>query len=203
MVDKGAMDGVGWPAMVKKVRASGKVFLDTVTGQAAAVPASSALDPSEVRQLTKEGQKYKLAGFTDGMVEEVIALMEQDGTITVDDVKQRYALTEHRWLALRRYMDDCGRGFNRTRWARHTAASLARFTSLGAERLAKEVGEIPLASLPIAVAIAVDKLILLSSDRPAVIVEARLRLTADDLSLMLSSPAAAVPVPAPAPVIDV
>ena len=160
--------------------------IDVRSGQAADVVVGDALAPAVAnRQLSPNHQRTTLAELGAEVVAEITHLLETDESITHEKIKERYNLSEHSWTALRKHLDDSGRGFNRARWARHTAATLARFTSLGAERLAAEVSEMPLAALPIAVAVAVDKLILLSSDRPTVVVEARLRLTADDLSRML------------------
>ena len=182
-----AVSGIVGDEMTKKVK-----VLDNVAGQAAEVEVCAALQPAvAARQLSTDQQKRNLADIGADTVAEIIHLLETDERITHEDLKARYNLSEHSWLALRRHLDDLGRGFNRARWARHTAATLARFTQLGAERLASEVGEMPLAALPIAVAVAIDKLILLSSDRPAVVIEARLRLSAEDLCKMLAEPASA------------
>lgn len=174
----------GVPRENYKHGATGPQITGGAAGQAGDVDVVDAVEPQEVRQLSTEQQRTTLARVGEKVVAEITHLLETTD-ISVDELRKKYGLTDRVWGAIRKHLDDSGRGFNRQRWARHTCATLSRFVSAAGDRLVREVDQIPLPSLPIALGIAIDKLSLLTADRPTVVVEARLRVDADALSSML------------------
>jgi hypothetical protein len=71
-------------------------------------------------------------------------------------------------------------------WKKSTAATLSHFVSKGSERLVKEIDDMPLASLPIAIAVAIDKIQALH-DQPQTVVEHRLRIDQSSVNELLRS----------------
>jgi transposase-like protein len=90
-------------------------------------------------------------------------------------VAQEHGLSTHTVSAIRDKAEDGDPSFNLTAWKKSTAATLSRFVSKGATKLEEQVEQIPLASLPIAIAIAIDKIQALH-DQPQTVVEHRLRV---------------------------
>lgn len=90
-------------------------------------------------------------------------------------VAQEHGLSTHTVSAIRDKAEDGDPSFNLTAWKKSTAATLSRFVSKGATKLEEQVEQIPLANLPIAIAIAIDKIQALH-DQPQTVVEHRLRV---------------------------
>lgn len=90
-------------------------------------------------------------------------------------VAQEHGLSTHTVSAIRDKAEDADPSFNLTAWKKSTAATLSRFVSKGATKLEEQVEQIPLANLPIAIAIAIDKIQALH-DQPQTVVEHRLRV---------------------------
>jgi hypothetical protein len=86
-------------------------------------------------------------------------------------------------IAIRDQMEDAGK-FDLGSWKKQTVSNLAKFVNKGSTRLEAEVENIPAGQLPLALAIAIDKIMALQ-DAPAVVVEHRLRISADDINGML------------------
>jgi DNA-binding XRE family transcriptional regulator len=70
-------------------------------------------------------------------------------------------------------------------WKKEVAGLLGDFVQRGAVRLAQNVDSIPIGQLPMAIAIAIDKVRDLA-DAPTVRVEARLRISQDELNKAFS-----------------
>jgi hypothetical protein len=66
-------------------------------------------------------------------------------------------------------------------WKREVAGLLGDFVSKGAARLSENVESIPIGQLPMAIAIAIDKVRDLA-DAPTVRIETRLKITQDELN---------------------
>ena len=98
----------------------------------------------------------------------------------VNAIAKKHSVTDHLVTELRR-QDDEEHTVDLSRWKRHTAATLSQFVAKGGTRLVNEVDKIPIASLPVAVAIAVDKINALH-DQPQVVTEHRLRVTHTDIN---------------------
>lgn len=90
-------------------------------------------------------------------------------------VANEYGLSTHTVAAIRDKAEESDPAFNLAAWKKSTAATLSRFVSKGASKLEEQVEQIPLASLPIAIAIAIDKIQALH-DQPQTVVEHRLRV---------------------------
>jgi transposase-like protein len=90
-------------------------------------------------------------------------------------VASEHGLSTHTVAAIRDRAEESDPSFNLTAWKKSTAATLSRFVSKGASKLEAQVERIPLASLPIAIAIAIDKIQALH-DQPQTVVEHRLRV---------------------------
>lgn len=88
--------------------------------------------------------------------------------------------------ALRNQAEEEEPAFNLVAWKKQTAATLSHFVSKGAKKLERQVEEMPLQALPIAIAVAIDKLLLLH-DQPQTIVEHRLRVDHDSVNELLRS----------------
>ena len=94
----------------------------------------------------------------------------------VVEIASEFGVSVHTVNQIRLTTEDQNPDLNRKRWKSQTAATLAHFSSLGAERLVQEVDRIPLQSLALSVAIAVDKAERLSDPVGQVVVEHRLRV---------------------------
>ena len=75
-------------------------------------------------------------------------------------------------------------GFELGTWKKQTASLMSQIVSRGSTRLLEELENLPVGSLPIAIAIMTDKVLALQ-DAPTVIVEHRLRVSHEDINAML------------------
>lgn len=109
---------------------------------------------------------------------------------------KKHGVSEHTAIELRR-IDSEEQGVDLAHWKRSTAATLSQFVARGGNRLMEEVDKIPLATLPVAVAIAVDKILALH-DQPQVVTEHRLRVRHEDINdLILNAKSVVVEEPKP------
>jgi hypothetical protein len=69
-------------------------------------------------------------------------------------------------------------------WKKSVANNLMEFVAKGAQRLNNEVDNIPIGSLPLAIAIAQDKALTLN-DQPTHVTEHRLAVTHDDIGRLI------------------
>lgn len=74
--------------------------------------------------------------------------------------------------------------FNVSAWKKNTSRLMAEIVTRGSERLLEEIDDIPLSSLPIAIAIMTDKHQQLQ-DAPTVVVEHRLRIKHEDINSLI------------------
>lgn len=105
-----------------------------------------------------------------------------DGT-SIHQIASELQASRNTVAAVRDEMEDGGK-FDLGTWKKQTIGSLSKFVSKGSSRLEKEVENIPAGQLPLAIAIAIDKIMALQ-DAPAVVVEHRLRISADDINTLL------------------
>lgn len=101
-------------------------------------------------------------------------------------VAKKHETSTHAVTALKNKIEDEADGFNLVSWKKSTAATLSHFVSKGSERLVREIDDMPLASLPIAIAVAIDKIQALH-DQPQTVVEHRLRIDQGSLNELLRS----------------
>ena len=101
-------------------------------------------------------------------------------------VAKRHETSTHAVTALKNKIEDEADGFNLVSWKKSTAATLSHFVSKGSERLVREIDDMPLASLPIAIAVAIDKIQALH-DQPQTVVEHRLRIDQGTINELLKS----------------
>jgi hypothetical protein len=99
---------------------------------------------------------------------------------------KKHETSTHAVTALKNKLEDEAEGFNLVSWKKSTAATLSHFVSKGSERLVREIDDMPLASLPIAIAVAIDKIQALH-DQPQTVVEHRLRIDQGSLNELLRS----------------
>jgi len=99
-------------------------------------------------------------------------------------VSEKYGVSTHAVTALRNSAEDADSEFNIAAWKKTTANTLSHFVSKGSKRLVDEVDNIPLASLPIAIAVAVDKIAALH-DQPQTVVEHRLKIDHEQVTDLL------------------
>lgn len=111
-----------------------------------------------------------------------IESMLADGT-SIKQIADELQASRNTVAAVRDDMEDAGK-FDLGTWKKQTIGSLSKFVSKGSSRLEKEVENIPAGQLPLAIAIAIDKIMALQ-DAPAVVVEHRLRISADDINTLL------------------
>ena len=109
----------------------------------------------------------------------------QDG-LGVVAVAKKHETSTHAVTALKNKIEDEADGFNLVSWKKSTAATLSHFVSKGSERLVREIDDMPLASLPIAIAVAIDKIQALH-DQPQTVVEHRLRIDQGTINELLKS----------------
>lgn len=100
-----------------------------------------------------------------------------------NQISQELETSRNTVHAIRDQMEDTGK-FDLGTWKKQTVSNLAKFVNKGSTRLEAEVENIPAGQLPLALAIAIDKIMALQ-DAPAVVVEHRLRISADDINGML------------------
>ena len=124
----------------------------------------------------------------DGIPTEKKAKIQQLLTegMSANQIAQELQTSRNTVHAIRDKMEDAGK-FELGTWKKQTVASLAKFVSKGSSRLEQEVDNIPAGQLPLALAIAIDKIIALQ-DAPAVVVEHRLRISTDDINVLLKVP---------------
>jgi len=101
-------------------------------------------------------------------------------------VAKKHETSTHAVTALKNKIEDEADGFNLVSWKKSTAATLSHFVSKGSERLVREIDDMPLASLPIAIAVAIDKIQALH-DQPQTVVEHRLRIDQGTINELLKS----------------
>ena len=142
------------------------------------VVTDTALTPIEDRSSTKSSTLITLEKLTDAKRKEM--LIDLRSGLGVVAVAKKHGVSDHTAIELRR-QDDEEHSIDIQRWKRHTAATLSSFVAKGGSRLVDEVDKIPIASLPVAVAIAVDKINALH-DQPQVVTEHRLRVTHTDIN---------------------
>lgn len=106
--------------------------------------------------------------------------------MSANQIAQELQTSRNTVHAIRDKMEDAGK-FELGTWKKQTIANLAKFVNKGSVRLEQEVENIPAGQLPLALAIAIDKIMALQ-DAPAVVVEHRLRISADDINGMLKVP---------------
>lgn len=128
-----------------------------------------------------EAQRYDLTKISEERKQAILADLRAGMGVT--PASKKHHASTHVVTALRR-QDDEERSVDVPAWKRHTAASLARFVAQGSERLVQEVANIPLGQLPVAVAIAIDKINALH-DQPQTVVEHRLRVSQEQISAMI------------------
>ena len=128
----------------------------------------------ERKAKSAEAKKYN-GERTPAKVKKKIADAILGSSKGVVEIASEFGVSVHTVNQIRLTTEDQNPELNRKRWKSQTAATLAHFSSLGAERLVQEVDRIPLQSLALSVAIAVDKAERLS-EQPQVVVEHRLRV---------------------------
>lgn len=106
----------------------------------------------------------------------------QDG-MSAKQISTELQASRNTVMAVRDQMEDAGK-FDLGTWKKNTVSNLAKFVNRGSTRLEAEVDNIPAGQLPLALAIAIDKIMALQ-DAPAVVVEHRLRISADDINGLL------------------
>ena len=128
----------------------------------------------ERKAKSAEARKYTAEKIPEDLKRKVEEALSES-TRGVADVAKEFELSHHTVSQIRTLAEDKNPAFNIKRWKRHTAATLAHFTTRGAERLVREVDKIPLHSLCVSVAIAIDKISALA-DQPTTVTEVRLRV---------------------------
>lgn len=138
----------------------------------------------EFERLKTDSTKSSGEAVPKEVKEQVLAAL-RSGTGMVA-VAQEFGLSTHTVSAIRDRAEEVDPSFNLTAWKRSTAATLSRFVSKGATKLEEQVEQIPLANLPIAIAIAIDKIQALH-DQPQTVVEHRLRVDHQSLNSMFQA----------------
>ncbi len=109
----------------------------------------------------------------DEVKQQVLAYLKEGNGIVA--TAKKFELTTHIVTSLRDKAEESDPAFNLAAWKKQTAATLSHFAAKGSQRLVDEVDRMPLASLPIAIAVAIDKIQALH-DQPQTVVEHRLRV---------------------------
>lgn len=109
----------------------------------------------------------------DEVKQQVLAYLKEGNGIVA--TAKKFELTTHIVTSLRDKAEESDPSFNLAAWKKQTAATLSHFAAKGSQRLVDEVDRMPLASLPIAIAVAIDKIQALH-DQPQTVVEHRLRV---------------------------
>ena len=126
-----------------------------------------------VDKLATTSNRHTGEQVPDDIKKEVLAYLK-DGNGMAAAAKE-FGLSVNTVQALRRNAEDVDAEFNLAAWKKSTAATLSHFASKGSKRLVDEIDNMPLASLPIAIAVAIDKIQALH-DQPQTVVEHRLRV---------------------------
>jgi transposase-like protein len=114
----------------------------------------------------------------------VLAYLKEGNGIA--STAEEFGLSVNIVQALRKNAEDTDPAFNLAAWKKQTAATLSHFAAKGSKRLVEEVDKMPLASLPIAIAVAIDKIQALH-DQPQTVVEHRLRVDHQSLNSMFQA----------------
>jgi hypothetical protein len=97
-----------------------------------------------------------------------------------EDTAKLVSLRKSTVVSVRQQMEQDGK-LELGSWKREVASLLGDFVHKGAVRLSENVESIPIGQLPMAIAIAIDKVRDLA-DAPTVRIEARLKITQDELN---------------------
>jgi hypothetical protein len=124
-------------------------------------------------RLKTDSSRHTGEKLPDEVKTEVLAYLKEGNGIVA--TANKFKLTTHTVTALRNKAEEDDPSFNLAAWKKQTAATLSHFAAKGSKRLVDEVDKMPLASLPIAIAVAIDKIQALH-DQPQTVVEHRLRV---------------------------
>lgn len=111
---------------------------------------------------------------------------------TVEETAKIVAVRKQTIVNIRKQMELDGK-LELGSWKREVAGDIAEFVRKGSQRLVNNVDNIPIGQLPMALAIAIDKVRDLA-DAPTVTVEHRLKISQDELKKAFSLDAEAVDV---------
>jgi len=101
-----------------------------------------------------------------------------------EDTAKLVSLRKSTVVSIRQQMESDGK-LELGSWKREVAGLLGDFVQKGAVRLSENVDSIPIGQLPMAIAIAIDKVRDLA-DAPTVRIETRLKITQDELNSAFS-----------------
>ena len=104
-------------------------------------------------------------------------------------ISREVGSSEHTVTAIKNSMET---GPNLQSWKKNVANNLMEFVAKGAQRLNNEVDNIPIGSLPLAIAIAQDKALTLN-DQPTHVTEHRLAISHDDIGRLIKGEVIDVP----------
>ena len=110
---------------------------------------------------------------------EVMENMLKEG-MTCDETAKLTQTRKATVVSVRQQMESEGK-LELGSWKKEVASLLGEFVLKGAKRLNDEASEMPIGQIPMSIAIAIDKVRDLQ-DTPTVRVEARLRITQDELN---------------------
>lgn len=126
-----------------------------------------------VEKLATTSNRHTGEQVPDDVKAKVLAYLKDGNGIAA--TAKEFSLGVNTVQALRSKAEDGDAEFNLAAWKKQTAATLSHFAAKGSKRLVEEVDNMPLASLPIAIAVAIDKIQALH-DQPQTVVEHRLRV---------------------------
>ena len=124
-------------------------------------------------KLKTTSSRHTGENLPDEVKQEVLAYLKEGNGVVA--TAKKFELSTHIVTALREKAEEGDPAFNLAAWKKQTAATLSHFAAKGSKRLVDEVDNMPLASLPIAIAVAIDKIQALH-DQPQTVVEHRLRV---------------------------
>jgi hypothetical protein len=101
---------------------------------------------------------------------------------TNEQVAEESGISKPTAIAIKK--DAIANNFSIGDWKRQTSTLMAQIVSKGSNRLLEEIENIPAGQLPVALAILVDKVLVLQ-DAPTTVVEHRLRITHEDINKMI------------------
>lgn len=114
-------------------------------------------------------------------VKKIEELLKQGMGVTA--ICEQVEVSNNSVIGIKKRMEDSNK-FEHGTWKKNTARVMSEIVTRGSERLLNEIDNIPVGSLPLAIAIITDKAMQLQ-DAPAVIVEHRLKVKHEDINAMI------------------
>ena len=138
-------------------------------------------ESSAERLPTNHTKRNSGKNLPEAKIAEIEELLKQGMGVTA--VCEKVKVSNNSVIGIKKRMEDANK-FDHGTWKRNTAKVMSEIVTRGSQRLLTEIDNIPVGSLPLAIAIITDKAMQLQ-DAPSVIVEHRLKVKHEDINAMI------------------